>query len=139
MPEADAEGALFNSTKPPKQKNDIMPETMFLFLILSFSCGQNSESRQKTQPRKMESISPKFCFHFPSPHLRIRITTLVERGRKFKINSFVEREISVCFENRFELGTIKTPELNSRVLNEPKCGRAEGTPIGFRLILQMNF
>jgi len=78
------------------------------------------------------------CFHFPSPHFQFRITTLVERGRKFKINSFVEREISVYFENGFELGTIKTPELNSKVLNEPKCGRAEGTPIGFRLILQMN-
>ena len=50
----------------------------------------------------------------------------------------MEREISVYFENRFELGTIRTPELNSKVLNEPKCGRAEGTPIGFRLILQMN-
>ena len=79
----------------------------------------------------MESISPKFCFHFPSPHLRIRITTLVERGRKFKINSFVEREISVCFENRFELGIIDTPEQNLTAFDEPRCGTPEGRPTDF--------
>jgi hypothetical protein len=61
------------------------------------------------------------CFHFPSPHFQFRITTLVERGRKFKINSFVEREISVYFENGFELGTIKTQTSKASAVRDSKA------------------
>ena len=35
--------------------------------------------------------SQNICFHFPSPHLRIRITTLVERGKNIEIKKSVER------------------------------------------------
>ena len=61
---------------------------MFWILILSFSCGQNSESRQKTQPRKMEILIPKILFPFSES---IWISTLVERSGNIKIKKNVER------------------------------------------------
>src|SRR3989344_5772808 len=44
----------------------------------------------------------------------------------------------ICFENRFELGTINTPKWNLAVENQPRSGRAVGTPTLFRLIFQTN-
>src|SRR3989338_6149318 len=44
----------------------------------------------------------------------------------------------ICFGNRCELGTIETPEWNLAVENQPRSGRAEGTPTLFRLIFQTN-
>src|SRR3990170_7083338 len=35
---------------------------------------------------------------------------------------------SLCFGNRCEFGTIQTPEWNLAVENQPRSGRAEGTP-----------
>ena len=42
------------------------------------------------------------------------------------------------FGNRCELGTIETPEQNLAVENQPRSGRAVGTPTLFRLIFQTN-
>jgi len=39
---------------------------------------------------------------------------------------------SLCFGNRCEFGTIQTPEWNLAVENQPRSGRAEGTPTLFR-------
>jgi len=38
----------------------------------------------------------------------------------------------ICFGNRCEFGTIETPEWNLAVENQPRSGRAEGTPTLFR-------
>ena len=66
-----------------------MPETMFWILNLNFSCGQNSESRQKIQSRKMEILIPKiFVSIFLSP---LWISTLAERSGDIKIKKNVER------------------------------------------------
>jgi hypothetical protein len=44
----------------------------------------------------------------------------------------------IDFGNRCELGTIETPEWNLAVENQPRSGRAEGTPTLFRLIFKTN-
>ena len=44
----------------------------------------------------------------------------------------------ICFESKCELGTIKTPEWNLAVENQPRSGRAEGTPTLFRPFSPMN-
>ena len=48
----------------------------------------------------------------------------------------------ICFENRCELGTINTPELDSAIFSEvfqkPKCGTREVRPNCFRLNPQGN-
>ena len=46
------------------------------------------------------------------------------------------REISLCFENRCELGIIETPEQNLTAFDEPRCGTPEGRPTDFRQIRQ---
>ena len=45
---------------------------------------------------------------------------------------------SLCFGNRCEFGTIQTPEWNLAVENQPRSGRAEGTPTLFRPFSPMN-
>ncbi len=45
------------------------------------SCGQNLKSRQKTGAEENGNPNPQnFVSIFLSPHSRVRITTLVERG-----------------------------------------------------------
>jgi len=44
----------------------------------------------------------------------------------------------ICFGNRCEFGTIETPEWNLAVENQPRSGRAEGTPTLFRPFSPMN-
>ena len=45
---------------------------------------------------------------------------------------------SLCFGNRCEFGTIKTPEWNLAVENQPRSGSAVGTPMLFRPFSPMN-
>ena len=45
---------------------------------------------------------------------------------------------SLCFGNRCEFGTIQTPEWNLAVENQPRSGRAVGTPTLFRPFSPMN-
>ena len=45
---------------------------------------------------------------------------------------------SLCFGNRCEFGTIETPEWNLAVENQPRSGRAVGTPTLFRPFSPMN-
>src|SRR3989338_8336131 len=45
---------------------------------------------------------------------------------------------SLCFGNRCEFGTIQTPKWNLAVENQPRSGRAIGTPTLFRLFSPMN-
>ena len=44
----------------------------------------------------------------------------------------------ICFGNRCEFGTIETPEWNLAVENQPRSGRAVGTPTLFRPFSPMN-
>jgi len=44
----------------------------------------------------------------------------------------------ICFGSRCEFGTIETPKWNLAVENQPRSGRAVGTPTLFRLIFQTN-
>ena len=67
---------------------------------------------------------------------KFNITTCVERGTFADV---VLAEIAFTdFGNRCELGIIETPEWNLTVENQPRSGRAEGTPTLFRLISQTN-
>ena len=45
---------------------------------------------------------------------------------------------SLCFGNRCEFGTIQTPKWNLAVENQPRSGRAVGTPTLFRPFSPMN-
>ena len=45
---------------------------------------------------------------------------------------------SLCFGNRCEFGTIETPKWNLAVENQPRSGRAVGTPTLFRPFSPMN-
>ena len=45
---------------------------------------------------------------------------------------------SLCFGNRFELGTIETPKQNSTVFSKPEGGTREARPKDSRRILPMN-
>src|SRR3989344_5175957 len=44
----------------------------------------------------------------------------------------------ICFGSRCEFGTIETPEWNLAVENQPRSGRAVGTPTLFRPFSPMN-
>jgi hypothetical protein len=44
----------------------------------------------------------------------------------------------ICFENRFELGTINTPKQNSTAFSKPEGGTREARPNGFRSFFQTN-
>ena len=44
----------------------------------------------------------------------------------------------ICFGNRCEFGTIETPKWNLAVKNQPRSGRAVGTPTLFRPFSPMN-
>jgi len=44
----------------------------------------------------------------------------------------------ICFGSRCEFGTIETPKWNLAVENQPRSGRAEGTPTLFRPFSPMN-
>ena len=44
----------------------------------------------------------------------------------------------ICFENRFELGTINTPEQNSTAFSKPEGGTREARPTGFPPFFQTN-
>ena len=44
----------------------------------------------------------------------------------------------ICFGSRCEFGTIETPEWNLAVENQPRSGRAVGTPTLFRSFSPMN-
>src|SRR3989338_529191 len=44
----------------------------------------------------------------------------------------------ICFENRFEFGTIETPEQNSTIFLKQKCGTREARPKDSRRISPTN-
>jgi hypothetical protein len=46
--------------------------------------------------------------------------------------------LAICFENRFGLGTIETPNRTQTVFWKPKCGTREARPKDSRRISQTN-
>ena len=48
------------------------------------------------------------------------------------------REITFCFENRCELGIIKTPEQNLTAFSKPEGGTREARPTDFPPFFQTN-
>ena len=103
----------------------------------------------RTKRRKQNQ---KTSFHFlsGSPHTprRKRIGKEVfgfvhatrgsVRGAQHSLHHAIGAYDIICFGNRCELGTIETPEWNLAVENQPRSGRAVGTPTLFRLIFQTN-
>ena len=78
------------------------------------------------QPKFWQTLSPKNSFAKTSSALKPHA-----RGA-------CEVITSLCFGNRCEFGTIQTPEWNLAVENQPRSGRAVGTPTLFRPFSPMN-
>ena len=69
-----------------------MPETMIFEFWFEFLLRAEFGISPKDTVEENGNPNPQnICFHFPSPLLRIRITTLVERGRNIEEKKNVER------------------------------------------------
>ena len=101
----------------------------------------------------------KFPFHFlsapptpPAENLKLRkenfwfLPATEGSGRGAQIGAYDSISLHhargacdiICFGSRCEFGTIETPKWNLAVENQPRSGRAEGTPTLFRPFSPMN-
>ena len=101
----------------------------------------------------------KFPFHFlsapptpPAENLKLRkenfwfLPATEGSGRGAQIGAYDSISLHhalracdiICFENRFELGTIKTPKQNATAFSKPEGGTREARPTDFPPFFQTN-
>ena len=114
------------------------PHSLIFIILTAFPPKPFLRPESEISPKdwsrgKWNPCSQNICFHFPSPHLQIRITTLVERGRKIEIKKNVERAISFNHldldRNSFELCPTYTAKIRVKHSRQ-KMRRREAPMIG---------